>query len=99
MYLFFTTKVVDSSTNPNLPVTDYTNDEEKLLAFCNAYSFTERECDVMRALLQNNDKMQDIASMLFISRTALYRHVAQLNEKTKTSNRISLLQFYHQWKK
>ncbi len=95
----YTTKMLDSAISLYPAVTDNTDDEEKFLAFCSTYSFTERECDVMHALLQNDKKMQDIASMLFISRTALYRHVAQLNEKTQTNNRISLLQFYHQWKR
>lgn len=94
---FYTTKVLESANEKNCVSTEQNNNEKKFVVFCNTYGFTNRECDVMHALLKNDMKMQDIASMLYISRTALYRHVAKLNEKTKTNNRISLIQFYHHW--
>ncbi len=96
---FYTSNMLNPVTDRKREENDSLNEEEKFLAFCNTYFFTERECEVMHALLQNDMKMQDIASTLFISRTALYRHVAKINEKTQTKNRISLLQFYNQWKK
>ncbi len=101
---FFMTKMVNSVTEENSSIvlrseTADNTSGEKFLVFCNTYSFTERERDVMRALLQNDKKMQDIAAMLYLSRTALYNHIAKINEKTQTNNRISLLQFYHQWER
>ena len=44
-----------------------------------------------------DESVQDIAGKLFISRAALYRHISNLNEKTKTKSRVGLLQFYYEW--
>ena len=67
-------------------------------AFADAYQLTPRERDVLRALLDSDDSVQNIADSLFISRAALYRHIASMNEKTNTKARIGLLQFYYGWK-
>lgn len=42
---------------------------------------------------------EDIADQLFLSRAALYRYIASLNEKTQTKSRIGLLQFFYTWEK
>ena len=41
--------------------------------------------------------LADIAETLMISRAALYRHIASLNEKTGTKSRIGLVQFYYRY--
>ena len=72
-------------------------DEEKIVAFAGTFGFTKRELEVFRVLLVSDDNIQDIADSLYISRAALYRHISGLNEKTSTSTRIGLLQFYYSW--
>lgn len=72
-------------------------EDEKFSGFCEKFSLTGREQDVLRLLLTSDDNMQELAEQLFISRAALYRHIASLNEKTETKSRIGLLQFYYAW--
>lgn len=67
-------------------------------AFANEYKLTEREQEVMLALMSSDDNVQDIAKQLGISRAAIYRHISNMNEKTSTKARIGLLQFYYAWK-
>lgn len=74
------------------------DDAEKFLAFSEKFSLTEREQDVLKVLLESDENVQEIAEELLMSRAALYRHIASLNEKTETKTRIGLLQFYYAWK-
>lgn len=75
------------------------SDAEKFNLFCETFSITERERDVLSALLVSDENIQDIATQLSISRAVLYRHITNLNNKTNTKSRIGLLQFYYTWKK
>lgn len=70
---------------------------DKLSRFSEAFSLTSREQDILKALLESEDSVQNIANQLFISRAGLYRHIAVLNEKTKTKSRVGLIQFYYRW--
>ena len=72
---------------------------EHFKSFSETFSLTPREEEVLNALLTSDDNMQDIANGLFISRAALYRHIASVNKKTNTKSRIGLLQYYYEWKK
>lgn len=72
--------------------------EDKFQAFVKNYVLTNREQDVLRLLLSSDESVQVIAEQLYISRAALYRYMASLNEKTETKSRIGLLQFYYSWK-
>lgn len=72
--------------------------EDKFQAFVKNYALTNREQDVLRLLLSSDESVQVIAEQLYISRAALYRYMASLNEKTETKSRIGLLQFYYSWK-
>ena len=72
--------------------------EDKFQAFVKNYALTNREQDVLRLLLSSDESVQVIAEQLYISRAALYRYMASLNEKTETKTRIGLLQFYYSWK-
>lgn len=74
-------------------------DTEKFSAFSERFSLTDREQEVLKVLLESDENVQEIAEQLLISRAALYRHIASLNEKTETKSRIGLLQFYYSWKK
>lgn len=73
------------------------NDISKLEAFLVEYGFTQREREVFEALVSSDESMQALAAKLAISRAALYRHIANMNEKTGTQNRIGLMQFYFEW--
>ena len=66
-------------------------------AFAQVFGLTPREQEVLRVLLDSDENVQVIAEQLYISRAALYRHMASLNEKTGTKSRIGLLQFYYNW--
>ena len=72
--------------------------EDKFQAFVETYALTNREQDVLRLLLSSDESVQVIAEQLYISRAALCRYMASLNEKTETKSRIGLLQFYYSWK-
>lgn len=74
------------------------SDEVKFSRFCEAFSITEREREVLGALLVSDENVQDIATNLSMSRAVLYRYIASLNSKTNTKSRIGLLQFYYAWK-
>ena len=52
---------------------------------------------MLKALLTSDDNVQNIAEELAISRAALYRHIANLNEKTNTKSRVGIIQFYYEW--
>ncbi|MFR0847812.1 MAG: LuxR C-terminal-related transcriptional regulator [Eubacterium sp.] len=67
-------------------------------SFRKTVTLTSREQDVLQALLESDDSVQNIAASLYISRAALYRHIASINEKTHTKSRIGLLQLYYSWK-
>lgn len=74
------------------------DEEERFLAFCKTFSISDREKEVLKALLVSDENVQDIAANLFISRAVLYRHISSINEKTETKSRIGLIQFYYTWK-
>ena len=70
---------------------------DKFTAFGEQYNLTEREREVLRALLSSGENVQDIAHTLGISRAAIYRHISNMNEKTATKARMGLIQFYYGW--
>ena len=77
----------------------YSSDADKMDAFAKEYSLTEREKEVLVVLLSSDESVSDIANNMYISRTALYRHITSLNEKTDTKSRIGLIQLYYSWNK
>lgn len=72
---------------------------ELLEHFAGEYSLTEREKEVLKILLDSDENVQEIAHELNLSRAALYRHIGNINEKTNTTSRIGILQFYYAWEK
>ena len=71
------------------------SEEEKFAFFVEKYSLTERESEVLKALIESDDNVQNIAKQLGFSRTALYRHISNINKKTETSSRLGIIQFYN----
>ncbi|MEE1101437.1 MAG: LuxR C-terminal-related transcriptional regulator [Agathobacter sp.] len=71
------------------------SEEEKRALFVEKYSLTEREGEVLKALIETDDNAQNIAKQLGFSRTELYRHISNINKKTETSSRLGIIQFYN----
>ena len=72
-------------------------DDELLELFVKEFHLTPREGEVLDYLLRSDESMQEVAKQLAVSRAALYRHIANMNEKTKTKARMGLVQFYYSW--
>lgn len=71
--------------------------DERLDAFVAAFELTQRERDILEALVASNESVQDIAATLFLSRSTLYRHIASINKKTGASSRLALINFFWSW--
>ena len=71
--------------------------DERLDAFVATFELTERERDVLEALVVSDQSVQDIATTLFLSRSTLYRHISSINKKTGTASRVALINFFWSW--
>ena len=71
--------------------------DERLDAFVATFELTERERDILEALVVSDQSVQDIATTLFLSRSTLYRHISSINKKTGTASRMALINFYWSW--
>ena len=71
--------------------------DERLDAFAAAFELTQRERDILEALVASHESVQDIAATLFLSRSTLYRHIASINKKTGASSRVALINFFWSW--
>ena len=63
--------------------------DERLDAFVATFELTERERDILEALVVSDQSVQDIAATLFLSRSTLYRHISSINKKTGTASRVA----------
>ena len=71
--------------------------DERLDAFVAAFELTQRERDILEALVASHESVQDIAATLFLSRSTLYRHIASINKKTGAASRVALINFFWSW--
>lgn len=71
--------------------------DERLDAFVTTFELTERERDILEALVVSDQSVQDIATTLFLSRSTLYRHISSINKKTGTASRVALINFFWSW--
>lgn len=71
--------------------------DERLDAFVATFELTERERDILEALVVSDQSVQDIAATLFLSRSTLYRHISSINKKTGTASRVALINFFWSW--
>lgn len=71
--------------------------DERLDAFVATFGLTERERDILEALVVSDQSVQDIATTLFLSRSTLYRHISSINKKTGTASRVALINFFWSW--
>lgn len=94
---YYPQKQVESDEQTDEIQEEIISPEKKFELFCECYSLTEREKEVLNALLSSDKDVQDIAESLFISRAALYRHISSINQKTNTNKRVGLIQYYYVW--
>ena len=57
--------------------------DELLELFVQEFNLTPREGEVLAYLLHSDESMQEVAKQLAVSRAALYRHIANMNEKPR----------------
>ena len=62
--------------------------------FVEEYHFTTRERDVLEVLLEKDLSVSQMAKELAMSRAVFYRHLSSMQEKTETTSRVGLIQFY-----
>lgn len=81
----------DSQTSASL------DPAQKLSAFVEAFGLTDREAEVLGALTTSDANMQGLAQELYISRSALYRHISSICKRVGVENRQALLLRYFAW--
>lgn len=81
----------DSQTSASL------DPAQKLSAFVEAFGLTDREAEVLGALTTSDANMQELAQELYISRSALYRHISSICKRVGVENRQALLLRYFAW--
>lgn len=54
--------------------------DERLDSFVATFGLTERERDILEALVVSDQSVQDIATTLFLSRSTLYRHISSIKK-------------------
>lgn len=91
------TSIVSAQSEPASAETSEPTLDERLDAFVAAFELTERERDILEALVASNESVQDIAATLFLSRSTLYRHIASINKKTGAASRVALINFFWSW--
>ena len=67
---YYPQKQVESDEQTDEIQEEIISPEKKFELFCECYSLTEREKEVLNALLSSDKDVQDIAESLFISRAA-----------------------------
>lgn len=72
--------------------------EDPFEAFCDIHNLTPRERDVMQQLLESDESMKTISTMLGISERMLYRYMNSLYEKVGAENRAGLVKRYYEGK-
>lgn len=65
--------------------------EDQIKQFREKYGLTDRETEVLRLLVTTENKNQQIADELFISRRQLQNHISSIYEKTGASTRAGLI--------
>ena len=76
---------------PSKPETPAPSPEERVKLLADECGLTDREREVLEALVLTEDKNQQIAESLFISRRQLQRHVSSIYEKTGATSRAGLI--------
>jgi DNA-binding CsgD family transcriptional regulator len=73
-------------------------DQETLLTeFSAHFNLTQRERDVLRALIMSEADQKDMAAELFISLRTLQAHITSIYRKTGARNRAGLIQLFREY--
>lgn len=86
------------SEDAGAPLAEPLSGDERLAAFAAEFGLTNREAEVLGAMVASRQSVQELVRELGLSRTAFYRHVSNMNQKTGTKNRVGLMHFYFDWK-
>lgn len=70
----------------------YENAGDKMEAFASKYGLTERECEVFSLLMTKDEKGDDMAKELGVSRRGFVSLTSSIYRKTDTGSRVALLQ-------
>lgn len=70
--------------------------ENRVIVFGRKYNLTEREVECLEAIVSMDCPVSEIAGYLAISRAALYRHIANMNQKTGTKDRKELIRLCYE---
>ena len=71
--------------------------DERLDAFVATIGLTARERDIHEVLVGSDQRVQAVATTLFLSRSTLYRHISSINKKAGTASRVALINFFWSW--
>ncbi len=72
----------------------YENAGDKMAEFASRYGLTERECEVFSLLITKDEKGDDMAKELGVSRRGFVSLTSSIYRKTETGSRVALLQKY-----
>lgn len=72
----------------------YENAVDKMAEFASRYGLTGRECEVFSLLITKDEKGDDMAKELGVSRRGFVRLTSSIYIKTETGSRVALLQKY-----
>ena len=70
------------------------NTGDKMTEFASRYGLTERECEVFTLLMTKDEKGDDMAKELGVSRRGFVSLTSSIYRKTDTGSRVALLQKY-----
>lgn len=87
---------LDEATSEKEPVNSDVEKEKRAILFGRKYNLTEREVECLEAIVSMDCSVSEIAEHLAISRAALYRHIANMNQKTGTRDRKELIRLYYE---
>lgn len=85
---------LDETTSAKELVNSNVEEEKRAIIFGRTYHLTEREVECLEAIVSMDCSVSEIAKHLAISRAALYRHIANMNQKTGTKDRKELIRLY-----
>ncbi len=72
----------------------YENADDKMVEFASRYGLTERESEVFSLLMTRDEKGDDMAKELGVSRRGFVSLASSIYRKTDTGSRVALLQKY-----
>lgn len=94
-HIWGATYELDEATSAKEAFNSDVEEEKRAIIFGRKYHLTEREVECLEAIVSMDCSVSEIAGHLAISRAALYRHIANMNQKTGTKDRKELIRLYY----